>query len=274
MRINKFVALANKVARRKADELVMSSQIKVNGKTAKNGQDIDETKDRVEMISETGLIQKLGIVSMGAPKVLLMYKPVKIVTSHEREGGNKTIFELLPEHYQGFKFAGRLDLMSEGLLVLSNDGGVVQTLSHPRYGHTKKYLVITERKLTPAEIRYLSNGVDIEGYLTKPSKIVELMQSPSEYKKYSFLGLNSYQPTYIFTLSEGRNQQIRKMLFAVQTKVKRLIRVEYGEYQLDARLLKGQLREIPWKQGIFAKKKEGFTSKITTNSRRGGARSA
>ena len=83
MRINKFVALALKLARRKADELVMSSQIMVNGKIAKNGQDIDETKDRVETKNISGTIEKLAIVSNGAPKVLLMYKPVKIVTDRK-----------------------------------------------------------------------------------------------------------------------------------------------------------------------------------------------
>jgi 23S rRNA pseudouridine2605 synthase len=245
MRINKYVALALGVARRAADELIMDSAIKLNGKPAKNGQDVDEKEDLVEYITDKGTFQKLKLPQSGAARVVLMYKTPKIVTSHEREGGNKTIYDILPEKYQQYKFAGRLDLMSEGLLVLSNDGGVVQTLTHPRYGHSKKYIVVTERKLQPKELDYLSRGIEIDGY--------------------EFLGINIHQPAYIIILGEGRNQQIRKMMFAINTKVKRLIRVEFGKYQLDAKMLKGALVELPWKEApmtvkkVFAKKETGKT---------------
>jgi 23S rRNA pseudouridine2605 synthase len=265
MRINKYVALALGVARRAADELIMDSAIKLNGKPAKNGQDVDEKEDLVEYITDKGTFQKLKLPQSGAARVVLMYKTPKIVTSHEREGGNKTIYDILPEKYQQYKFAGRLDLMSEGLLVLSNDGGVVQTLTHPRYGHSKKYIVVTERKLQPKELDYLSRGIEIDGYMTQPAKLTPLSQSPKDYRQYEFLGINIHQPAYIIILGEGRNQQIRKMMFAINTKVKRLIRVEFGKYQLDAKMLKGALVELPWKEApmtvkkVFAKKETGKT---------------
>ena len=263
MRVNKYIALALGVARRTADELVMSGAIKVNGKPAKNGQDVDETEDHIEHIQGNGSINKLALQNIGAARVVLMYKKPKLVTSHEREGGNQTIYDVLPDKYQSYKFAGRLDLMSEGLLVLSNDGGVVQTLTHPRYGHTKKYIVLTERKLLPRELAYLSSGIEIDGYITKPSKIIPLSQSPKDYRQYEFLGIHIHQPAYIVILGEGRNQQIRKMMFAINTKVKRLVRVEFGKYKLDAKMLKGALVELPWKDAPMTVKKPS-QSKVDT----------
>lgn len=247
MRINKFVALSLGIARRTADDLIIDSKISVNGKPAKNGQDVDERLDVVEHLTDSGESKRILMPQSTGPRVLLMYKPPKILTSHENEGGNKTIYDILPAKYHSYKFAGRLDLMSEGLLVLSNDGGAINTMTHPRYGHTKKYLVVTEKLLSPKDLAYLAQGIEIDGYVTRPSKITPLLQSPKDYKKFQFLGIHVHQPTYIIVLGEGRNQQIRKMMFAVNTKVKRLIRVEFGSYSLDAKLLKGSLQEMPWK---------------------------
>lgn len=241
MRINKFVALALGVARRKADELILTGSLLVDSKPAKMGQTIGD--DQTVELLENGQKKQLNI-RRAKPKVLLVYKPIKVITSHEREGGNKTIFEKIPSQYSSWKFAGRLDLMSEGLLVLSNDGGVVQTLSHPRYGHTKKYLVVTERLLKPQEIFKLQRGVEIDGYVTRPTRIILFMQSPKDFKRYNFLKLNIHQPTYIIELSEGRNQQIRKMLFSAGTRAKRLIRVEFGKYQLTQEIANGKLFEL------------------------------
>ena len=262
MRINKFVALALQVARRAADTIIINNEIMINGKVARNGQDVDETSDYIQHLQEDGSPSVIHLPKGEKPTILLMNKPSKIVTSHEREGGNKTVFDILPEKYKHFKFAGRLDLMSEGLLVLSNDGGVVQTLSHPRYGHAKKYIVITEKKLNQKDLEQLQSGVEIDGYMTRPAKIYPLMQSPTDYKKFEFLGLNIYQPTYVFVLQEGRNQQIRKMLFSVNTRVKRLIRVEFGNYSLNAKMMQGQLQEMEYKAQRLLMKNDRTNKKV------------
>lgn len=259
MRINKFIALALGTARRKADEYIISGKILVDNKIAKMGQDIEEGQ-LIELLKETGK-QKL-FIQKTKPKVVLFYKPTKIITSHENEGGSKSVFDLLPEYYRTWKFAGRLDLMSEGLLVLSNDGGVVQTLTHPRYGHTKKYIVVTERLLKSFEIEKLQRGIELDGYYTKPSRIVPLMQSPHDFKRFAFLRLSVHQPAYVIELSEGRNQQIRKMLFSIGTKAKRLIRVEFGRYKLTPEILKGKLVELDYDSSPYAGRK---SKKVSTN---------
>jgi pseudouridine synthase len=164
-----------------------------------------------------------------------MYKPIFCVTTRVDEVKRKTIYDFLPKSFLELKSAGRLDYMSEGLLVLSNDGDLIHKLTHPSNETKKVYLVGIKGSFKLKEIKEMEEGITIEKYKLNPVKVEKYTGD-----KYEYLRLQPSFTWYIFTLTEGRNNQIRKMTEYFGLKVQRLIRIEHGSYKLTKDLYKNR----------------------------------
>ena len=232
IRIQKFLANRGLDSRRQIEEMIKNKKIKVNNKLAKLGMKVDEN-DRVEVDNK--------LVEMNSEeKIYIMFnKPKGVVSTcrKSREKG-KTILDYIDVNERIYPI-GRLDRDSEGLLLLTNDGDLALKLTHPRYEHEKEYFVkfqISNDKLfqTKPKIQNskifikkafdeLVNGVDIGGYITKKSTVRALTKD-----------------SFLITLKEGKNRQIRRMCEAVGLKIVKLKRVRIGE------ILLGDLKVGEW----------------------------
>lgn len=207
MRINKYLAQHGYASRRKADELISSGKVRINGKTAVLG-------DQVE---NTDIVEVLGIKHHHkAPLVYyLLNKPVGyICTTDPHAPGN--VLELVPKYPRVYP-VGRLDVASSGALLLTNDGELANELLHPKFGHKKVYKVETTKPIHDADLKTLETGVDL----------IDGKTASAEIKR---LDINKFK----ITLSEGRNRQIRRMCEALGYEVKNLHRTQFASYKLDA----------------------------------------
>ena len=229
MRINKFLAQALGVSRRNAETLITASHVKVNGVLSKLFTIIEEG-DKVEVF-ENG--KWIGLNGVGKRRIAIMYKPIFCVTTRNDEVKRKTIYDFLPKSYLELKSAGRLDYMSEGLLVLSNDGDLIYQLTHPSNKSEKVYLVGLRGSFKLAQIAEMGKGIVIDKYNLNPVKVERYTGNT-----YDFLRLQPSFTWYLFTLTEGRNNQIRKMTEYYGLEVQRLIRVEHGQYKLTSEIYK------------------------------------
>jgi 23S rRNA pseudouridine2605 synthase len=229
MRINKYLAQALGLSRRNAEDLIIRHEVKVNDKTAELFTTV-EAADKV-IVLEGGKWVTLG--SLNNKKTIVMYKQIFCVTTRDDEVKRKTIYHFLPKSFLELKSAGRLDYMSEGLLVLSNDGDLIYNLTHPSKETKKVYLVGVKGSFKPQEIAEMGKGIVIEKYNLNPVKVEKYVGS-----KFEYLRLQPSFNWYLFTLTEGRNNQIRKMTEYYGLRVQRLIRVEHGNYKMTAELYK------------------------------------
>lgn len=223
MRINRYIASCGITSRRKADELIREGNVSVNGqKITEPGLEVDETKDIVEV---SGVV-----ITLGEEKVYYaLHKPIGYISAVSDNRGRKTVVELIDTPHRLYP-VGRLDYMSEGLLLLTNDGEFTNRMIHPRYHIEKTYLVCVSGK-EPKNIKDLfQRGIRIDGYKTKPADIVLLD------RKGEIL-------TYRITLFEGRNRQIRKMFQSLNMKVLSLKRISIGKLQIGD-LKEGSYRRL------------------------------
>lgn len=218
-RINKFIALNSQFSRRKADELIQTGKVFLNGKIVKElGLQIDPQKDRITIGNKT--------LIAGRTKVYFaLNKPAGYICTRDDELKRPTVMELMPK-IPNLKPVGRLDLDTEGLLLLSNDGDFINRHTHPKFECEKEYFIQIKDDLTEAEKTKLENGIRIEGKKTAPAKIH--MLSPT---------------TLRMTIHEGRKRQIRKMFDSLNHPVKYLKRIRIGNIHL-ASLKKGHYRPL------------------------------
>ncbi len=240
-RLNQYLAKNTGISRRQADELISKSKVKLNGKIAVLGQKVDEKKDVVEMVEKWAT--KKVEAQKEVESTILFYKPIFALTTRRDPQKRKTIYDFLPHSYHNLKPAGRLDYMSEGLLIMSNDGNLINKLTHPKYESDKSYIVGLNQPLTSHQIAQASSGkMEIDDYQINPVIITEM--SSQAKIKFDYLGLDKKLAWYHFELTEGRNNQIRKMCEFFNKKVVRLIRTKQGEYELDAELYKSKFIEV------------------------------
>lgn len=216
MRLNQFLALASPLSRRAADGAISQGLVKVNDQIAELGQQIDPDGDQITLSGK--------LVKITAAVTIILNKPVGYVTSR-RGQGSRTIYDLLPYEYQGLKPAGRLDKASSGLLILSNDGELINRLIHPSQSKLKRYQISLDRPLTQSDLERLKSGVDLE-------------EGSSQIKLTSQSG-----PNLTIELETGWNRQIRRTFAALGNQVKTLERVSIGEIRLD-NLKPGQWRNL------------------------------
>ncbi|MGE4520094.1 MAG: pseudouridine synthase [Desulfobacteraceae bacterium] len=215
IRLQKFIANSGYCSRRKAEELILDNKVRVNEETASLGTKIDPEKDMVYVNGQQISLEE-------KPVYIMLNKPPGVVSSCSHKG-KKTVIDIIDVKERIYP-VGRLDMYSRGLILLTNDGELHNRLSHPSYDHEKEYLVKTNIPLTDQEIKSLTSGVVIDGRKTRKVRIIR--------KKNDYLS---------FTLKEGRNRQIRKMVETLDKKVVDLCRIRMSEIFL------GKLPQGRWR---------------------------
>ena len=206
-RLNKFIASCGVCSRRKADELIQEGRVKVNGEVVTDFSVKVSQEDKVELDGKT--------ISKEAKKVYIMLnKPIGYVTTASDEKGRKNVLDLIYEDVRVYPI-GRLDMYTEGLLLLTNDGDFANKLMHPKFEIDKKYIVTTDTKVTRQMLETLRNGVDIGDYITREAKVEKIDEE-----------------NLSITIHEGKNRQVRRMCEAVGIKVMKLKRTKYGPLNL------------------------------------------
>jgi 23S rRNA pseudouridine2605 synthase len=209
MRLNRFIATYTDFSRRKADDLIDQGKVVVNRKTAHQGMDISDS-DTVFVGGE------LIVPVKKEPSTVLLHKPVGYVCSKDGQG-SPTVYELLQPSMQNLHIAGRLDKDSSGLVVLTDDGMLMQELTHPSNDKEKVYVVKLNKPLEDGMIAKLAKGVDISD-----TRLSKLMVTPL-----------TDPDTYEVSIQEGRNRQIRRSFEAIGYGVHKLHRIQLGPYKIE-----------------------------------------
>jgi len=222
IRLNKFIASTGLSSRRGADELIETGKVKVNGKPVEEpGMSVSE-KDVVEVDGKK--------IRVRAEKYLIFYKPAGYITTKSDPQCRKTIYDLLPPEVHHLKSAGRLDKDSTGLLIMTNDGDLIQKLTHPKVHVPKVYRVIIEGKITNQDLINLQKGIEID-----KGKIA--------YADTTVLDCDKSKTTLQMTLYQGYNRQIRRMMDKINHPVVALKRIAHANIVLQG-LDKGQYRYL------------------------------
>ena len=224
-RISKRISHSGYCSRRDAERLIEAGRVSVNGKTIKKPA-LNVTEDDVIEIDGQ---QISGPVQS---KLWLYHKPTGLVTTHKDEQGRPTVFDQLPDTLGRVISVGRLDMNSEGLLLLSNDGELSRHLEHPDTGWARKYRVRMHGFPSDDQLRQLKKGITIDE-ITYRGIGVEKESKQSK-------GTNQWA---IVTLSEGKNREIRRVFEHLGHPVSRLIRVGYGPFQLG-KLPTGEVKQV------------------------------
>lgn len=211
MRINKFVAECGVASRRNADILISEGKVKVNGKIAVTGMEIDVQNDSVTVDGHK-------IKPVNNFTYIMFNKPKGCVATVSDEKDRKTIFDYIDLKERLFP-VGRLDYDSEGLLLVTNDGDFAYRLTHPSNEVPKTYLVKIEGDLEESKLALLRKGVELDGVKTHRAKI--------KLKKFEN-GITEYE----MTIYEGKNRQIRRMFETVGANVIFLKRIAVGDVRL------------------------------------------
>ena len=199
LRLQKYLALCGVASRRNAEKMILDGRVSVNGETVTAmGVQVDETAD----------------------EVCLDGQPVRPeVTTVSDPEGRATVMDRFRDYPVRLFPVGRLDYDSEGILLLSNDGEMMNRVLHPSYEIKKAYLVRVSNQVTDAEIFQLRKGVMIDGRLTSPAEV-------------RLIRRETFSTDLLITIHEGRNRQVRKMIEAVGHQVVRLKRVQFGPVML------------------------------------------
>ncbi len=206
-RLQKVLAKAGIGSRRSVEALIADGRVKVNGDTARLGRRIDPNKDEVE-VDGSRVPLATGLVHY------LLNKPVGVVTTAHDELGRPTVLELVDPAVRLWP-VGRLDVDTEGALILTNDGDLTMRLSHPRYQVRKTYVAEVKGTVGRGAIKQLAIGVELPDGMTAPAQVRALERVPGG--------------TLVeISIAEGRNRQIRRMLEAVGHPVSRLVRTAIG----------------------------------------------
>lgn len=217
-RLQKVLARAGRGSRRACEELIAGGRVTVNGEIATLGR-------RVDPLHDTVAVDGVPVSVRPDHVYYLLNKPPGVITTASDPAGRPTVVSLVPQAPRVFP-VGRLDAATEGLLLLTNDGELANRLAHPRFGVEKEYLAEVDSRPTPAAVRRLREGVDLEDGRTAPAKVSVVPP----------LGLR-------ITIHEGRNRQVRRMCDAVGLSVRRLVRTRIGPLA-DRRLPPGAWREL------------------------------
>lgn len=217
-RLQKVLARLGFGSRRVCEDLIYAERVRVNGEIALLGRRIQVDVDHVE-VDGVPVSVLPGLVHY------LLNKPTGVITTADDPRGRPTVVSLVPDDPRVFP-VGRLDMDTEGLLLLTNDGDLTQHLTHPRFGVEKEYLAQVEGTPTRQELRMLREGVELDDGITAPARA------------------SLVSPTMLrLTIHEGRNRQVRRMCEAVGHPVTRLVRTRIGPLT-DRKLKPGTWRAL------------------------------
>lgn len=222
IRLQKLIASTGLSSRRKAEILIASGQVSVNGKVVTElGTKVDPERDHVKVDGK-------HLTSAQPFVYLVLNKPKNVMSTLDDPGGRTTVKDFLRGVYVRVFPVGRLDFDSEGLMLLTNNGDLAQALLHPRYHVPKTYLIKVKKILTDEEIKKLERGVRLEDGMTGPAFVKKVKKA----EQNSWLEL---------TIREGRKHQVKRMLEAVGHPVLKLLRIRMGPLSLGD-LASGEFR--------------------------------
>ena len=224
VRLQKFLSQAGVASRRAAETLMQQGRVSVNGAPATElGVKVDPERDVVEVDGRR--------IEPATPVWIALHKPRGYVTTRSDPEGRSTVYALLPAEHHALFHVGRLDLDSEGLLLLTNEGDTAERLQHPRYEVERVYEVEIDGALSDATQRLLLQGVELEDGLARALALDRLSDARGGRERWSV------------TLREGRNREVRRLFDAVGHRVQRLKRVRFGPLELG-RLKAGEWRRL------------------------------
>ena len=220
IRLQKYFSDCGIMSRRAAEAEISAGRVTVNDVTATIGQKIDPAADIVKYNGAV-IAQKTPTVS-GAPRYtyIMLNKPAGYITTLSDDKDRTCITELIKDVEQRVYPVGRLDMYSEGLLLLTNDGEMTNRLTHPKYHIPKIYNIRVKGRVDPLTVKKLSEPMEVEGYDLKPVDV-------------DLISVKDDASVIQMTLYEGRNRQIRKMCETVGITIMKLKRVAIGEITLD-----------------------------------------
>lgn len=237
VRLNKYIASSGICSRRKADELIEQGLVNVNGKKVTELGFLIGEKDKVFV--EGKLIHPLK------HEYYKFYKPAGFITTTEDEKGRKTIYDILPENMQKLNPVGRLDKDSTGLLILTNDGELINQLTHPSVKIPKVYVVSINGRISQHHIDQMASGIEIEA-------------GKKAYAEVQVLEISNKSTLMQIVLYQGLNRQIRKMFEVLGFEVQTLKRIQHATITLEG-LKRGEFKPIKPKQ---VKELKNYISKI------------
>lgn len=223
IRLQKFLSEAGIASRRKSEEMIRSGLVKVNGKIANIGDSVDPKTDSVSVGGKK-------VKRESSLRYILLNKPRGYVTTTDDELGRKCVTELVGGVKERIYPVGRLDRVSEGALILTNDGEFANAMMHPSRHVPKTYRVTVHPGITSEQIDILSTGVDIDGRMTAPADVRVISKEDG-------------RAVLEMVLYEGRNRQIRRMCEAIDLEVARLKRTAVGSVKLGM-LKTGEWRDL------------------------------
>jgi 23S rRNA pseudouridine2605 synthase len=222
-RIAKVLARAGLASRRDAEEMVTSGRVTVNGRVI-NSPALDVTANDVVAVDGKNLPPR------ERTRLFMYHKPRGLMTTHDDPEGRPTVFDNLPEGLPRLISIGRLDFNTEGLLLLTNDGGLARTLELPDTGWLRRYRVRAHGEVTQAQLDELKKGVEVDG----------VKYGPIDATLERDQGANVW---VVFAIREGKNREVRNVMAHLGLEVNRLIRVSYGPFQLGE-IAEGQVEEV------------------------------
>ena len=224
MRLQKYLAQCGVASRRHAEEMIREGKIQVNGVTVREmGLQVDESRDTVS-------VEGKEVRPEEAKHYLAYYKPIGEVTTTSDPEGRPTVMDKFRDYPVRLFPVGRLDYDSEGLLLLTNDGDLMNHLLHPSHEVNKVYLVKASNNISDEEIRQLRQGVMIDNKLTSPARV-------------RLIRKEAFDTVLLISIHEGRNRQVRKMIEKIGHQVVSLKRVAFGPVELKD-LPRGQWRSL------------------------------
>ena len=221
MRLQKYLADAGIASRRKCEQLIEESRVKLNGAVAEIGMNVND--------GDVVTLDGKRVRANNERVMIAFYKPKNVICSNAEDEDRKKVTDFFKELPYRLYTVGRLDYDSEGLILVTNDGDAANRLMHPRYGLSKTYNVLCSGRFTDAEIHALASGVMLEDGMTAPARVKLLRETDNGNTELSI------------TIHEGRNRQVRRMVAAVGHDTLRLVRVSIGKLTISG-LKSGQWR--------------------------------
>lgn len=210
MRLQRALARAGVASRRAAEDLITTGRVTVNGTVAALGQTVDPGRDRI-------LVDGAPVAAPAAAEWFALHKPAGVMTTADDPEGRRTVFDLVPKR-PGLTYVGRLDYMTEGLLLLTTDGAAAHKLTHPSREVERTYVALV-RGNAPAAVRAVRQGVELE------DGIVRAVHADA-------YALGGRRWEFELTLTEGRTREVRRVCEVLGLEVERLLRISFGPIRL------------------------------------------
>jgi 23S rRNA pseudouridine2605 synthase len=224
VRLQKILAAAGVASRRASEELIRAGRVWVNGELASIGQSADSTRDTIAVDGVPIEAEQL--------EYWILNKPKGVVTTASDPEGRQTVLDLIPNSSARLFPVGRLDFLTEGLVLLTNDGPLAHSLLHPSFGTEREYQVTVRGGVQPETLEQLADGVELEDGITAPARV-----SAARFDRPTRTSIFS------LTMIEGKKRQIRRAMEALGHPVVRLIRIRMGPIELGT-LQTGEARPL------------------------------